>query len=189
MNVRRSLELAGIAATLVVLVGCGEESPNDTALRETTSATPSATRTATATTRSTTPAPVTRSPDEEARFVATVTAETFAENEQALSTQLVKSSSLIEAQTEFRFDEPRRTVVLAVTSVFDSGSPDVAYGLASGFAPVFWGPEATAAVRPESLVLFAVTVDASSYLCDGSTMAALADRELSQEMFVQQCGA
>ena len=56
------------------------------------------------------------------------------------------------------------------------------------FAPVFWGAQATASARPESLVLFSVTVDDESYLCDGATIAALADRELSQDMFAAQCG-
>jgi hypothetical protein len=130
------------------------------------------------------------SPEDEAGFVATVTARTFTENEEVFSTQLVKSNSLVEAQTDFRFDEPSRTLVLAVTSVF-SGSeqqPRLAYNLATDFASVFWGAEVPDSIRPESLVFFSVTVDDSSFVCAGPAMAALADRELSEEMFVDQCG-
>jgi hypothetical protein len=173
----------------LLLAGCDGDAVDETASGEASSTPSSSSTSATRTTeasRSPTPT-MTRSPEEEAQFVATVTASTFAQHAEVLSTELVKSNSLVEAQTEFRFDQPTRTVVLVVTSVFDTGSPDVPYSLATDFAPVFWGPE-VASVRPESLVLFSVTVDDSSYLCDGPTMAALADRELSTEMFVQQCG-
>ncbi|WP_138733098.1 hypothetical protein [Modestobacter excelsi] len=123
-------------------------------------------------------------------MVATVTANVFAQNEETLSTQLVKSNSLVEAQEEFRFDEPTRTVVLSVASTISTERllPEVAYGLATDLAPVFWGPEALANARPESLVALSVTVNGAGHRCDGPTMAALADRELSQQMFVQRCG-
>jgi len=100
----------------------------------------------------------------------------------------LKSNSLVEAQEDFRFEEPTRTVIVTVTSVFKTGRPDLAYDLATDFAPVFWGPEALATVQPEALLFFSVTVDGIQRRCDGPTMAALADRELSQEMFVQRCG-
>lgn len=131
------------------------------------------------------------SPEDEARFVATTLADSFAENSETLSTELVKSNGLVEAQTDFRFDEPARTLVLAVTSTFstDRYLSELAYDLATDFAPVYWGPEVSGVVRPESLPSFSVTVDQSPYVCDGPTMAALADRELSMEMFVQNCGA
>jgi hypothetical protein len=183
-------KVLALFTALATLTACGggetEGTREDSASSETTSS--PATRTSSTPTRSTTPSPVTMSAEDEARFVATVTAQTFAQNEEVFSTELVKSNSLIEAQTDFRFDEPARTLVLTVTSVFDTGNPEVAYGLATDFAPVFWGSEVPASIRPESLVNFSVTVDDSSYLCDGPTMAALADRELSTEMFVQQCG-
>ena len=105
--------------------------------------------------------------------------------------QLIESNGLIEAQEDFRFDQPSRTLIVSVASTYatDRYLAELAYELATGFAPVFWGPEALAAgVRLESLVFFAVTVDGIQYRCDGPTMAALADRELSQEMFVQRCG-
>jgi hypothetical protein len=123
-------------------------------------------------------------------MVATVTANVFAQNEEVLSRELVKSNSLVEAQEEFRFDQPTRTLVLSVASVISTERllPEVAYGLATDLAPVSWGPEALASARPESLVALSVTVNGAVHRCDGPTMAALADRELSQEMFVQRCG-
>jgi hypothetical protein len=123
-------------------------------------------------------------------LVATLTANVFAENEEVLSTELVKSNTLVEAQEEFRFDVPTRTIVLSVASTISTEAllPEVAYGLATDFAPVFWGPEALASARPESLVSLSVTVNGGEHRCDGPTMAALADKELSQEMFVQRCG-
>ena len=86
-----------------------------------------------------------------------MTAQTIAESGDDLSVQLVKTNSLVEAQTDFRFDQPARTLVLAVTSTYstDRYVPELAYDLATG-----------------------------SRRC-----SALADRELSQEMFVEQCTA
>jgi hypothetical protein len=188
--------LIGLTA-LAVLTACGggdaNESRADATPSETTSAAPRtpSPKTTRPSAPSATSSAYTMSPEDEAGFVATVTAQTFTENEEVFSTELVKSNGLVEAQTDFRFDQPARTLVLAVTSVF-SGSdrnPRLAYDLATDFAPVFWGAEVPDTIRPESLVLFSVTVDDSSFICDGPTMAALADRELSEEMFVQQCAA
>jgi hypothetical protein len=189
---RRPLPVTLVAGVLV-LAGCGADSSDDTASRESPSVRSTSTPRTSATTRPTTTAPTTEatlSPEDEARFVATFTANSFAENSEVLSMELVKSNSLVEAQTDFRFDEPGRTLILAVSSTFNSDRhlSELAYDLATDFAPVYWGPEATDVVRPESLVSFSVTVDAASYLCNGPTMAALVDRELSMEMFVQQCG-
>ena len=130
-------------------------------------------------------------PEAEASFVAMVTAQTIAENGDDLSAQLVKTNSLVEAQTDFRFDQSARTLVLAVTSTYstDRYVPELAYDLATGFAPVFWGSQVPASIRLESLVLFSVSVDDASYVCPAPTMVALADRELSQEMFVEPCTA
>lgn len=130
----------------------------------------------------------TRAPEDEAAFVAGVAASVFAENEEALSRLTVKANTLVESQDEFRFDQPHRTLVLSVTSVFRTGKPTVAYGLATALAPVFWGRQvASAVVRLESLPVLSLTVDGSHFRCDGATMAALADREVSTETFVQRC--
>jgi hypothetical protein len=195
----RGAHLKPIALTLIAaclaLAACGEGSDDDAAAG-TSAASPSTTRTSTpapstsatpATSSSSAPVPV--SPEIEQQVVTTATAGVFAENGDLLSDQLVKSSSLVEAQTDFRFDEASRTVVVGVTSVFETGSPSLPYSLAGNFAPVLWGPEATASVRAESLPFFSVTVDGTPYVCAGPTMVALADRELSEEMFVEQCTA
>lgn len=180
-----------LTAACLALAGCG--GGDDVEAASSTTPSPSTSSSSVVPSRTTSAAPATtqavqtRSPEEEAQFVATVTASTFTQNGDVLSTQLVKSNPLIEAQTQFEFDQAARTVVLVVTSVFKTGNPAVPYGLATDLAPVFWGPQATAAVRPESLVQFSVTVDDSPYLCHGPTMAALADHELSQEMFTAQC--
>lgn len=189
------------AAAALLLAACGgEDETGDAALSPPTS---SPTKSAPST-QSTAPAPSPTAPmsqpasphpsepasaEEEERLVTAVVGRVFTDHEEALSDALVKSNPLIEAETEFRFDAPSRTVVLAVTSVSDTGSPGVAYGLATDFAPVFWQPEGTNVVRPGALPFFSVTVDDSAYLCDGPTMVALVGRELSEEMFVQQCSA
>jgi hypothetical protein len=127
----------------------------------------------------------------EAAFVAQVTAQTFTANEELFSDQLVKSNTLVEAQTDFRFDTPSRTLVLAVSSTFsgDNYLTDLAYSLTSNFAPVFWGDSVPDTIRPESLPLFSVAVDGTSFVCQPAAMQALADRELSQDMFAEQCAA
>jgi len=186
-----------LVAAALLLAGCGggDEDRGEAANSTTTPPTTAASSTARSTTsaRPSTSSPSSApalSPEEEANIVAAITAGTFTENGDALSEGLVKSNSLVEAQTDFRFDQATRTVVLAVTSTYstDTYVPEMAYDLAANFAPVFWGPEGTGAVRVESLPLFSVTVDESSYLCDAPTMVALAERELSMEMFVDQCG-
>jgi hypothetical protein len=184
-----AMRVPALVATVVLLTGCGASSDEEQEPLADSPATSSAARpTATTTTQAAPTTISTLSPEAEADLVAGITASSFEENSEVLSTELVKSNRLVEAQTDFRFDGPTRTLVLAVTSVFDTGRPDLAYDLAADFAPVYWGPEA-AVVRPESLVTFSVTVDDSTYRCKGPTMAALADRELSADMFVQQCGA
>ncbi|WP_142026815.1 hypothetical protein [Blastococcus colisei] len=167
-------KLLALCAALAALTACGGGEAAETqadASSETTAA--SATRTtppkATRTTPTPAPSTFTMSPEDEAGFVATVTAQTIAESGDALSAQLVKSNMLVEAQTDFRFDQPARTLVLAVTSTYstDRYVPELAYDLATSFAPVFWGPEVPDSIRPESLVLFSVTVDDASFLCNG----------------------
>jgi hypothetical protein len=98
-------------------------------------------------------------------LVATVTRNVLAQNEGDLSTELVKSNTLVEAQEEFRFDEPTRTVVLSVAStiITERLFPEVAYGLATDPAPVSWEPEALANARPDSLVALSVTVDGAAH--------------------------
>jgi len=182
-----------LAACCLSLAACGGE---DVAAESAEDSTASTTSSSSARPSTTTPRPSptparttqTMSPEAEASFVASVTSQTVTENRDALSTQLVKSNGLIEAQTDFRFDETARTLVLAVTSVFNGAdySAGLAYELATDFAPVFWGPEVDS-VSPESLVLFSITVDGQAFVCDGPTMAALADRELSEEMFFERC--
>lgn len=189
----RALAAPVLAAAVLLLAACGggEDGRDDQAATESstpsTSARPSSTAAGGADSTTSTPTTPVFSPEQEAEFVANVTAQTFTDSGEALSQQLVKANPLVEAQTDFRFDQPTRTVVVAVTSVFGTGSPDVPYGLARDFAPVFWGPEGTGAVRVESLPLFSITVDSSTYLCDAPAMVALADRELSTDMFVERC--
>lgn len=180
---------AAVLAATAALSACSSDAadPEPSAAASTSSSPARSSSTAPTTERSPTPssAAATAGPE----LVAAVTARVFEENADALSAELVKSNSLIEAQEEFRFDKASRTLVLSVTSVFKTGRPDVAYSLATDLAPIFWGPEATASASPEALVLFSVTVDAVTWVCDGAAMAALADRELSQESFVQRCGS
>jgi hypothetical protein len=130
-------------------------------------------------------------PAVEQAFVADVTANVFKENQKTLSSELIKSNSLVEAQEELTFDRTSRTLRVGVASVFRSDSRDnrdmLAYNLATAFAPVFWGPEVARSVRPESTVLLSVAVDNLRYLCSGETMVALADREVSQQRFLEQC--
>lgn len=125
--------------------------------------------------------------------MASVTASTFATAQETLSDELIKDSGLVQAQNDFRFDEAARTLIVDVASVFRSDSREnrdtLAYGLATEFAPVFWGPQVTDNVRPESTVLFQVKVDDLTYTCQGPSMVALADRELSQERFLEQCAS
>jgi hypothetical protein len=185
----RRATIALLAATALLCACGGSDGHADAAAASPSSsaASSSPSRGATATATATTPKPQ-MEPEQEAQFVASVTARTFTQSGDVLSAQLVKSSSLVEAQTDFRFDQASRTVIVAVTSVFKTGTPDVAYSLATNFAPLFWGSQATAAVRPESLPLLSVTVDDKSYRCDAQTMVALASRELSKDMFAQRCG-
>jgi hypothetical protein len=137
-----------------------------------------------------TPATTELSLEAEQGLVTGITADAFEKNRDGLSDELVKSSSLVEAQTDFRFDRGARTLVLAVTSTYrtDTYVPELAYDLATGFAPVFWGPETSGTVQPEALPLFSVTVDDASFVCEPTDMVALQKRELSSEMFVERCG-
>jgi hypothetical protein len=184
---------AGVALLCLLLAGCGsaqEPSAAPSSSASSSSASSASTSPSPRPTPTPTPTP-TLSPEQEAQVVAMVTGNVFAQNEEALSTQLIKSSSLVEAQEDFRFDQPSRTLIVTVSSVISTepSLTTVAYDLATGFAPVFWGPQALASARPESLVFFSVTVNGSQHRCDGPTMAALADKELSKEMFAQRCAA
>ncbi|MCZ2837123.1 hypothetical protein [Modestobacter sp. VKM Ac-2985] len=184
------------AVGLLGLAGCGsgedEESVAEASSAPATTSTAAATSSTPRSTASSTPTPASTSalsPEAEQALVRTIFGQVFTNNQEALSNELVKSNSLVEAQTEFRFDPEALSLVLGVTSTYstDTYVPELAYDLAAGFAPVFWGPEGTDSVRPESLPSFSTTVDALTYVCDGPTMVALQDRELSQEMFVERC--
>lgn len=122
--------------------------------------------------------------------MAGVTESILTENRQTLSDELIKESAVVEAQNDFRFDRPSRTVIVDVASVFrvsEEAKTALAYDLATNFAPVFWGRQLTDTVRPESLALFSVTVDDLTFRCPSESMLLLADRELSSERFVEQC--
>jgi hypothetical protein len=191
---RKALPLLAAAAVLTACGGGENEESRAEATATASETTPSsAARTTTSraprTTATPTPSP-TLSPEQEADIVASVTARSFNDNREAISTELVKSNGLVEAQTDFRFDEPARTIVLAVTSTFSTATyvPEMAYDLTTDFSQLFWGEDVPDSIRPESLPSFSVTVDGATFVCDGPTMATLADRELSEEMFVQRCG-
>lgn len=188
---------AALAAALLTSCSSGEAEPS----AATVSSSPTASVIASPSTSLTPGAPPSPTPSPspaaavdpvlEQQVVADTTAASVEENRDALSTQLVKSNSLVQAQNDFRFDKPARALVVDVASVFQSDSREnrdaLAYDLATGFAPVFWGPSATDVVRPESTVAFQVVVDDLTYSCPGTSMVALADRELSQANFLLQC--
>lgn len=186
-----------IAAALV-LAGCGgdgndlaESAPSATASARQTQSASASTRPSPTRIAAPTPSPRAVSVEEEAAVVARVLGASVAENRDALGDELVKSNSLVESQDELSFDQASRTLRVSVTSVFMSDTKDnrdtLAYDLATSFAPVYWGEEATGPVRPEATAALAVTVDQLTYTCPGPTVVALAERELNQAAFIEQC--
>lgn len=178
---------------LVLLAGCGGGADTGAAPAS-ASPSPSPSRSPSPSPRpSPSPSPTALDPAAEQAVVTRITADTFEANRKALSDDIVKASTLVEAQEDFRFDVPSRTLVVAVTSRFASADKefrdDVAYSLADDFAPVFWGEQVTKSVRPESTALFTIKVDRFTYSCPSLTMVALANRELSKASFVTQCVA
>src|SRR5688500_14892819 len=108
MGVAIMVKTAAVALLCLLLAGCSSEQEPSAAPSPSSSSSASA---RTSPTPPPTPTP-TLSPERQAQRVATVMARVFAQNEEDLSTQLIKSNSLIEAQEDFRFDQPTRTLIV-----------------------------------------------------------------------------
>lgn len=199
--------LAGIAVA-ALLAGCGGQgtepvaeassssAPTTEASTPTPSRTPSASRTPTATRSPASASPMTTKPAQDVplelqgQMVANVIDTTFGGIREDLLAAL-KLDPRVEAVEHFDFDKETSTLGLTMASTFrasEDAMSDLAYEHAGALAPAMWAPEVADQVTdPAVLPTFDLRVDDLHFRCDGGTMAALADKELSQVSFTERC--
>lgn len=199
--------LSGIAVA-ALLVGCGGQgaepvaeassssAPTTEASTPTPSRTPSASPTPSATRSPATASPTTTKAAQgvplelQGQMVATAIDTSFGDIREDLLAGL-KQDSRVEAIEHFEFDKETSTLGLTMASTFrvsEDAISELAYEYAGALAPAMWPPElADQVTDPSVLPTFDLRVDGLHFRCDGGTMAALADKELSQASFTERC--
>lgn len=197
----KRLALAAVGLSLALVASCSEDAdPPTTTAPALASGPPVATESPSPSpSPSASPSPTTSSsefsdlPVEQQRMLAVGAAASTFDDFQTELESVIKQDPTLEALEELRFDREQGALVIGGESGFEGASGRTlidgqAYDLATMLAPAYWGSQFTSRFTdPSVLPSLSIRLDDQQYVCDGVAMAALADKELSQDSFVSAC--